>query len=113
MTTKYDMIIPQSGTYRLVIDIVGGPDTLTGYIGSMQIRAAKGDIEELATVDPMDFDINDQTLQVVLEIPDEETGSWDWSGRAVYDMYIEGPSGDRWRILEGLATLSKTVTQEA
>jgi len=110
--TKKDIIIPQSGTFRLVITVVGGPPSMSGYTGEMQIRKTKVSEETLAEVDPTCFLVDDLNRQIVLEIPDEDTAAYDWSGNAVYDLYIEGPSADRWRVIQGLAFLDKTVTRE-
>jgi hypothetical protein len=112
MTTKHDITIPQASTWQLVVTISGGPETIDGYEGSMQVRKTKVSEAVLADVNPARFTITDSTRQVVLTLTDEDTAAYAWSGTAFYDLYIEGPEGDRWRVIEGLATLSKTVTQE-
>lgn len=112
MTTKHNITIPQGSTWRLVVTVLGGPSSLVGYVGSMQIRKAKADAVALATVATERFQVNSSTRQVVVELSDEDTGSMSWSSLAFYDLYLEGPTGDRWRIIEGVATLSKTVTRE-
>lgn len=110
--TRHNISIPQDSTYVLVVSVVGGPPSIDLYTGSMQIRPSKDSAEVLADLDDTFFTVDALNRQVVLELTDEETGSYDWSGNAVYDMYIEGPSGDRWRLIEGLATLNRTVTRE-
>jgi hypothetical protein len=113
MTTKHDIRIPQAGTYLFVVDVVDGPASLAGYTADGQIRQVKASTEVLADLPSANFTVDDVNRQVVLEITDEVTGAYDWSIPAVYDIYIEGPEGDRWRLIEGVATLSKTVTREA
>jgi hypothetical protein len=109
-TTRYDICIAQSGVFRLVIDVVGGPDSIAGYTGEMQIRKTKSSEEILGEMDPDWFTVDSVNSQVILEIPDTETELYDWTGSAVYDMYLVGPR--RWRILEGKVGLDKTVTKE-
>lgn len=110
MTTRYDMCIPQSGVHKVVITVTGGPPSLAGYTGEMQIRKTKASEEILAETIPAYFTVDDLNSQVILEIPDTETELYDWDGVAVYDLYLVGT--DRWRVLEGKARLDKTVTRE-
>lgn len=112
MTTRHNITIPQNSTYRLVVNISGGPADLSGYVGDMDIRQYKEATPALAKIGPGYFTVDDVNRQLVLEIPDEVTGGYTWSGAGVYDLYIEGPAGDRWRVLEGTVELSKTVTRE-
>lgn len=113
MSTRHDICIAQSGIYELVVDIVDGPEALAGFGGAMQIRKTKGSEEVLAEMDPSWFTVDSINRQLILEIPDEETGLYDWTGSAVYDLYlVNADDTDRWRLLEGKATLSKTVTRE-
>lgn len=110
MTTRYDLCIPQSGVLKVVITVTGGPPSLVGYAGEMQIRKSKTSDVILAEALPEYFTVDDLNSQVILEIPDTDTALYDWDGLAVYDMYLAGP--DRWRVLEGKARLDKTVTRE-
>lgn len=112
MTTKYDVCIAQSATFRLVIDVVDGPESIAGYVGQMQIRKTKTSTGVLAEMLPGWFTVDALNRQVVLEIPDTATKLYDWTGAAVYDMYLDG-TDDRWRLLEGKVMLDKTVTKEA
>ncbi len=112
MTTRHNIIIPQGGTYRLVVNVVGGPDNLSGYVGDMDIRQVKASTPALVKVPESCFTVDDINRQLVLVLPDELTADYDWSLNAVYDLYVVGPSGDRWRVLEGTAVLNKTVTRE-
>lgn len=107
MTTKKDICLPQAGQYQLVITVVGGPDTLAGLEGAMQVRKTKASEAVLAEMLPEYFTVDDVNRQVVLEVPDEVTSTYDWAGWAVYDLYL-GP----WRLIEGRIQLDKTVTRE-
>lgn len=108
--TQLDICIPQTDTFRLVVDVVGGPESLSGYTGEMQIRKTKASDVVLAEMLPEWFTVDNLNRQVVLEIPETETGLYDWTGAAVYDIHLAGD--DRWRLLEGKARLDKTVTRE-
>jgi hypothetical protein len=109
---RKDLVFPQSGMYRLVVTIVGGPISIAGYTGAMQVRPAKASAEVLAEMDPAWFTVDDVNRQLVLEVPDEATAAYDWSGLAVYDLYLTNGT-DRWRLVEGNARLDKTVTRES
>jgi hypothetical protein len=108
--TQLDICIPQSATFRLVITVSGGPTSLSGYTGEMQVRKTKASPEVLADVTADMFTVDDINRQVILEIPDTDTALYDWTGTALYDLYLVGP--ERWRLLEGQARLDKTVTRE-
>jgi hypothetical protein len=110
-TTKKDLCIPREDNFRLVITVSGGPDSLAGYEGEMQIRKTKTSTEVLAEMDKSWFTIDDLTRQVVLEIPNAETGTYDWTGQALYDLHIDDGT-DRWRLLEGRVSLNMNVTED-
>jgi hypothetical protein len=112
MATQKNLCIEQASTFVLVMTVVGGPESLTDYEGEMQIRRSKSDTTTLVDVPTANFTVNDGTKQVILEIPSDETELYDWSGFAVYDAYVVGPTNDRWRLIQGTARLSKTVTRE-
>jgi hypothetical protein len=112
MSTRLDRVIDEGSMHVFVINILGGPDDLTGYVGSMQVRATKTAPTTLAEVDPDNITVNEITRQVIVEIPNEATVDYEWSGLAVYDLYIEGPLGDRWRVVEGTIRISREVTRE-
>ena len=108
-TTKFDIFIPQSDTFQLVVTVDGGPTSLAGYTAVGAVRASKASATELASWPDSMFVVDSVNRQVVLLVPDEATAAYDWPHPAVYDIHIEGPSGDRWRLIEGLATLNYTV----
>lgn len=106
-----DFEIPAGGTLEFVVDVIGGPATLTGYTGSMQIRALRTDDEVLAEIPPSAIVVNDGTRQVTVRIPSSETKTYTWR-RGVYDLLITGPTNDAWRLVEGQVTNSLPVTRE-
>jgi hypothetical protein len=114
VATKYDIVIPQGGIWRLVVDVVGGPSSLAGWGAQMQVRKTKGGAQVLADLPPAAFSVDPDTRQLLIELNNDYTSTYDWSGPAVYDLYLVGPepNKDRWRLLEGSARLSQTVTKE-
>lgn len=106
-----DLVIEQNATNVMVITVVGGPETLVGYAGEMDIRERKSDIVPLAELGEEMFTVNNSTRQVVLTIPSSVAADYAWTA-GVYDLYVVGPGGDRWRLVEGRVRLSKTVTRE-
>lgn len=107
---QYDLEVPGGGTVEFTVDVLGGPVDITGYTGSMQIRALRADLLPLETIDVSAFTVNQSTRQVTVRIPSDITETWDWE-RGVYDVYITGPSSDAWRIAEGRVTNSFAVTR--
>lgn len=109
-TAYHDFEIPGSGTVEFVVDVVGGPDDLVGYTGSMQIREQREDDVPLATVDPSGITVDSFNRQVTVRIPSSATAGYSWR-RGVYDVYITGPTNDAWRLVEGRVTNSLAVTR--
>jgi len=108
---RLDITIPQGGTYRLVVNVVGGPADLTDYVGAMQIRKYKDAPDALATVDPGDIVVDADNRQVVVTIPSVDTGTYDFDA-GVYDVLLMGTANDDWRIVEGNVRISGSVTRE-
>ncbi len=111
MATAQDLEIPTGQVLDFVVDVLGGPADLTGYVASMKIRQLRTDITPLASVSPGAFTVNPGTRQVSVRIPSSETGTYAFR-RGVYDLIITGPSGDEWRLIEGRVTTSLAVTRE-
>jgi hypothetical protein len=109
---RLDIVIPQGGTFRMTVQVIGGPTDITDYTGKMQVRQSKGNAAVLAEVSAGAFTVSNTTRTVTIEIPSTETALYEWDRDAVYDAYIVGPGLDEWRIIEGLARLSKTVTRD-
>ena len=102
--------IPAGGTVEFVVDVVGGPTTLTGYVGHMQIRELRTDPDTLADIGSDHITVNPSTRQVTVRIPSSETSGYVWK-RGVYDLLITGPSNDSWRLVEGRVINSLPVTR--
>ncbi len=107
-----DIEIPGGSTLEFIVDVIGGPATLTGYTGSMQIRELRLDLDLLAEVPESCIVVNPTTRQVTVRIPSSETETYAWE-RGVYDLLITGPTGDAWRLVEGRVTNSLPVTRGA
>lgn len=110
--TQYDLDIPQGEAYVLVIDIVNGPDDLTGYEGWMQIRPTKQAEEVLADFSTSEITVNPNTDQVVLTIPDTDTVDFTWDN-GVYDLVIRIPGQPLTsrRVIEGRVIIDHSVTR--
>jgi hypothetical protein len=111
MTAAYrDFEIPAFGTVEFVVDVVEGPVNLTGYVGSMMIRELRDDPAPLATVAPENITVDATNRQVTVRIPSSVTAGYVWE-RGVYDVYITGPTGDAWRLVEGRVVNTIPVTR--
>lgn len=103
---RKDIVIEQAANFRLVVSVIGGPEDLSGYTAKMQVRQIKASEELLAEMVGI---VNPVTRQVVVEALASVTEDYDWS-EGVYDVLMEGAAGS-WRIAEGRAILSKSVTR--
>jgi len=110
MATLHDLEIPVGQVVDFVVDVVGGPADLTGYVGSMMIRELRTDAVPVATVSPGAIVVNPNTRQVSVRIPSSETETYDFR-RGVYDLIITGPAEDEWRLIEGRVVNSLAVTR--
>jgi hypothetical protein len=111
MAAQRDLEIPARSTVEFVVDVLGGPASLVGYTGAMQIRELRTDADPIAELSPSNFTVNAVTRQVTVRIPGADTAAYDFR-RGVYDVYITGPGGDSWRLVEGRVTVSQSVTRE-
>jgi aspartate-semialdehyde dehydrogenase len=109
-TARRDFDIPAGQTLEFVVDVVGGPANLTGYVGSMMIRELRSDAVPVATIPPAAITVNSGTRQVKVTIPSSETEDYTFR-RGVYDLIITGAGGDEWRLVEGRITTSMAVTR--
>lgn len=113
MATKKDLELPSGQTFEFVVDVLGGPSTIEGYTGSMMVRQGRYDLVPLLTVPEEAFTVNAGTRQVTVRIPGELTEDLNLDiAPGVYDLLLTGPSGDRWRLLEGRVTAQASVTRE-
>lgn len=106
-----DLEIPAGSTVEFVVDVIGGPPSLSGYTGRMDIRALREDEETLAEISGGNITVNPGTRQVTVRIPSSETKTYAWR-RGVYDLLITHSDGTAWRLVEGRVTNSIPVTRE-
>ena len=103
--------IDQGSTFSTSVSLTGNDNAafdLTGYTASAQMRKAYGSNTVSAT---FTCTIPSPTNgQVILRLTDEET-SFLKAGRYVYDVVVESIAGDRYRAIEGLATVNASVTR--
>jgi hypothetical protein len=109
-TTQRDFIIPAGSILEFIVDVVGGPDSLVGYAGAMQIRALRTDLTVLAEVPTEAITVDDANRQVTVRIPSSETVGYTWR-QGVYDLVIT-KAADSWRLVEGRIFNSLPVTRE-
>lgn len=108
MTARLDLTVPQYADLRAVVEVVGGPESLVGYSGHMQIRTAVGAVTTLADY-VSEITIDTVTREVALIVPASATAAYAWEAPAVYDLVITGPDGT-YRIASGTVIVSKGVT---
>lgn len=102
--------IEQGSDCVFSVSVLGGPGTLTGYVGAMQIREMKDSTEVLYEVDPANITFDAGNRIVTVRLPAADTATFDWD-RGVYDVLITGI--DSWRICEGKVTIDHWVTRES
>lgn len=108
---QFDLAIPAGGTVLFTAEVVGGPETLENYVGSMHIRELRDDLVPLAVVPTEAITVNSGTRQVTVRIPSSVTETYEWR-RGVYDLRITGPTGDDWILVEGRVSNKLAVTRE-
>jgi hypothetical protein len=109
MGTKANLIIDQGTTYATsitILDEYGTPQNLTNYTGAGQIR--KHYTSSTATDFVVDLDPLDGT--VIISLSANTTQSLT-AGRYVYDVELTSSAGDVTRVLEGIVTVTPTVTR--
>lgn len=102
--------IEQGSECVFTVLVTGGPGTLTGYTGAMQIREMKTSTEVLYEVAEGNITFDAGNRIVTVRIPGSDTAEFDWD-RGVYDVLITGLSAP-WRICEGKVTVDHWVTRE-
>lgn len=105
--------IEQGSECRLSVALDGGPTSLAGFTGEMQIRAMKGDAVVLYAAQASQITFDDANKVVNVRIPASDTALFDWS-RGVYDVRIKNSADttEAWRVLEGKVIVDHWVTEE-
>lgn len=108
MTAKLNLTIALNADLRMTVDVVGGPESLVGYTGHMQIRRTASDSVVLAEYDN-EISVDPGNREVSLVVPAEDVAAYTWD-RGVYDLVITGADGT-YRLVEGTAVVSAGVTR--
>lgn len=107
---KLDIEIEQGSDFQLVVTVVGGPVSMTGYIGAMQIRPGKGSSELRYDVPPSAIEVDAANRQVIVSLPWTESVGFSWD-YGMYDVVIQSSDHvDAWRVVEGKVTVDHRVT---
>lgn len=107
---KLDIVIEQSSDFQLVVTVVGGPVSMTGYTGAMQIRPGKGSSELRYDVPSSAITVDAANRQVVVDLPWTESVEFYWD-YGMYDVVIRSSDhADAWRVVEGKVTVDHRVT---
>lgn len=116
---QLDIVIVQGSTFSMPVrwgykDEDGNfvPYDLTGCSVRMQIRRRKSaQFPELDLADEDMIAITDpENANILVSIPDEATELMDFR-TGVYDIEVEFPGGDSFRIMEGAVLLDREVTR--
>lgn len=111
MAVIQNLTIDQGSTFRASVNIADDNNAsidLTGYTFSAQIRKAPTSSTVSAT-----FECTSpapETGAVIIALTDEETSAIK-AGRYMYDLYIEDTVGRRYRAIEGMVTVTPSITR--
>lgn len=114
-----DLLIEQGATFTLSFvwseqnpdGTAGAPHNLTGWDARMQIRKTQGSAPLIsATKTSGEFTIDGPAGKVSLKLTDEQTDTLTTKS-ALYDIELESPGGDVYRLLQGKVTVSPNITQ--
>ena len=92
-----------------IIDGGGSPVDISNYTAKMQVRpypGAKKLYDELTTENSRLFVEGDS---ITIKFPAAVSSKYEFE-MAVYDLYINSPSGDRYRVAQGGVQISREVT---
>ena len=111
MATISNIFINQHADFSTTVTISdsdGSALDLTSYTALAQIR--KTYESTTATAFTATFDSDRTTGKITISLTDTQTGALE-SGRYVYDLLISGVSGDKTRVVEGIATVNPSVSR--
>jgi hypothetical protein len=110
---KLPIVIEQGAEFDMVITVVGGPASLAGYTGSMQIRESKASSTVVYEVPSGGITIDPDNRQVSVNIDYLATAGFTWN-MAVYDVLItSADETDAHRVAEGKIKIDHSVTRES
>src|SRR5262245_43395426 len=98
---RLDLVVEQGSDFQFVVTVVGGPVSMSGYTGSMQVRASKSATTPLYSVPSDKITVDSTNRQVVVSLPYTETDDFTWDG-GLYDLVITSADQvDAYRVVEG------------
>jgi len=110
---KYDLVIEQGSDFQLVVTVVGGPSSMSGYTGKMQIRPGKNSPNLRYDVPSSAITVDAANRQVVVDLPWTESVGFTWDS-GMYDLVIVSADElDAWRVVQGKAIVDHSVTKVA
>lgn len=111
MATLSNLFIDQDADFSTTVTVNDSSDSpldLTGYTAVGMIRKSYSSSTStsftIAFVDPR------TSGQITMTLTDVQTGALS-SGRYVYDLVITDSTGDKTRVVEGIATIKPSVTR--
>jgi hypothetical protein len=109
MASKANLVIDQGSTFSVklsLLDDVGDPIHLSGFVAQSQIRKWYASLSPSAT---FSTEIDVENATITLSLTAEQTANME-SGRYVYDVEIvDGDSVSR--VVEGIVTVTPQVTK--
>jgi hypothetical protein len=108
MATKSNLIIDQGSDYTTSIELTdedNHPIDLTGYTGTGQIR------KYYTSTTAIDFEVSLSNTGLVTIGLDANTSNHMEAGRYVYDIELTTNFGKVSRVLEGIVTITPSVTR--
>ena len=111
MATISNIFINQHADFSTTVTISdsnGSALDLTSYTALAQVRKTYESTS--ATSFTATFDSDRTTGKITLSLTDTQTATLE-SGRYVYDLLITGVSGDKTRVVEGIATVNPSVSR--
>lgn len=109
---KLSITIEQGSEFDMVVTVVGGPVSLAGYTGAMQIRDTRTSPVVLYEVPSSGITIDPDNRQVVINIDYRATTAFEWA-LATYDVLITSADAETaHRVVEGKVKIDRSVTRE-
>lgn len=112
---KYNLLIEQGATFSLQLTwtIDDLPVDLTGYVARLQIREdydSASPLVSLTSVDGGGIMLSGTAGTIEIEIEHDVTASLT-AGKHVYDLELESPGGEVYRLIAGRATVTPRATK--
>jgi len=111
MSTVSNIVVNQGATYETTVtvnDSAGTALDLSGYTAQAQVR--KSYDSSTATNMTTTFHVVRTTGKITLTLTDTQTTALEW-GRYVWDLLITSSGGTKTRVVEGIATITPSVSR--